>query len=81
MKFHYVYILRSTVDRDRFYVGLTQNLEQRLNQHNQGDTLNTKSLAPWQIETATAFRDSTKAIAFEKYLKSHSGRAFAKRHY
>ena len=34
-----------------------------------------------QIETAIAFRSKEKASAFEKYLKSHSGRAFAKKHF
>jgi hypothetical protein len=36
---------------------------------------------PWQIETAIAFRSREKAAAFEKYLKSHSGRAFASKHF
>jgi predicted GIY-YIG superfamily endonuclease len=81
MCFHYVYILRSTVEPDRHYVGLTRNLELRLAEHNRGETLSTKPFIPWRIEVATAFRDPAKAAAFEKYLKSHSGRSFAKRHY
>jgi putative endonuclease len=81
MSFHYVYILRSTVERDRYYVGLTQHLEKRLAEHNRGETPSTKAYAPWQIETATAFRDKAKAAAFEQYLKTHSGRAFSKRHF
>jgi len=35
----------------------------------------------WQIQTAVAFRDKAKSVAFEKYLKSQSGRAFAKKHF
>jgi hypothetical protein len=34
---------------------------------------------PWKIKTAIAFKDNDKAIEFEKYLKSQSGRAFAKK--
>ena len=81
MSFHYVYILRSMVEPDRYYVGLTRHLESRLGEHNRGETPSTKPFAPWQIETATAFRDQAKAVAFEQYLKTHSGRAFSKRHF
>jgi predicted GIY-YIG superfamily endonuclease len=81
MSFHYVYILRSRVEPDRYYVGLTRHLESRLSQHNRGETQSTKAYAPWQIEIATAFRDKAKATAFEQYLKTHSGRAFSKRHF
>jgi predicted GIY-YIG superfamily endonuclease len=81
MSFHYVYILRSTIAADRYYVGLTRNLESRLAEHNRGETPSTKPFAPWQIEIATAFRDRAKAAAYEQYLKSHSGRAFSKRHF
>lgn len=81
MIFHYVYIIRSTVAPDRHYVGLTRNLELRLAQHNRGETPSTKPYAPWQVEIATAFRDPIKAADFEKYLKTHSGRTFSKRHF
>jgi predicted GIY-YIG superfamily endonuclease len=81
MKFHYVYILQSQSDPARRYVGVTQDLATRLASHNRGETPSTKAFIPWQIETAIAFRDSAKAIAFETYLKSHSGRAFSKRHF
>lgn len=81
MSFHYVYILRSIAEPDRYYVGLTRHLELRLGAHNRGETPSTKPFAPWQIEIATAFRDHAKAAAFEQYLKTHSGRAFAKRHF
>ncbi len=81
MVFYYVYILRSTIEPARHYVGLTRNLKLRLAQHNCGETPSTKPYAPWQIETVAAFRDESKAVDFEKYLKTHSGRAFSKRHF
>ena len=79
--FHHVYILTCLTDSNRHYSGLTENLEQRLSQHNAGECLHTAKHRPWRIETAVAFRSRDKAAAFEKYLKSHSGRAFATKHF
>lgn len=80
-RFWYVYMLRSIDRPDRWYVGMTGNLTQRIKAHNSLKTAHTSKFAPWRIETAVAFRDKTKAVAFEKYLKSQSGRAFAKKHF
>ena len=79
--FWYVYMLQSIVSPGHWYVGMTENLEERLNAHSSGKVPHTSKFAPWRIETAVAFRDRTKAIAFEKYLKTQSGRAFAKKHF
>lgn len=79
--FTYVYVLMSLRDTARRYTGLTDNLETRLQSHNQGSNPHTARYRPWQIETAIAFRSREKAAAFEKYLKSHSGRAFASKHF
>jgi predicted GIY-YIG superfamily endonuclease len=78
--FWYVYMLQSIGHAERFYVGLTKSLSDRLRSHNAGRCSHTRKFAPWRIETAIAFRDKSKAVAFEKYLKSHSGRAFAVKH-
>ena len=78
--FHYVYILSSVADPDRHYVGMTTDLDARLSTHNAGKCVHTAKYRPWQIDTVIAFRTGDKAVAFEKYLKSHSGRAFAKKH-
>ena len=79
--FHYVYILVSETDPSRHYTGLTDDLHARLNAHNTGKCGHTSKFRPWQIETAIAFRTREKAAAFEGYLKSHSGRAFASKHF
>lgn len=79
--FHYVYILVSLENPNRHYVGITQDLDGRLIKHNQGGCNHTKMYMPWQIETAIAFRSQKKAIEFEQYLKSGSGRTFSKRHF
>jgi putative endonuclease len=75
----YVYILRSLQHLDRYYVGVTGDLRARLTKHNAGEVPHTSKYAPWVIKTYIAFSDEKKAFAFEKYLKSASGRAFAKK--
>jgi predicted GIY-YIG superfamily endonuclease len=77
--FHYVYILASENDPAHHYTGSTENLEERLKAHNSGKVPHTEKYRPWRIETAIAFRSKEKAAAFERYLKSSSGRAFAKK--
>jgi putative endonuclease len=75
----YVYILRSLEHLDRFYIGVTVNLRSRLRKHNAREIAHTSKYAPWAIKTYVAFTDEKQAFAFEKYLKSASGRAFAKK--
>ncbi len=75
----YVYILQSQEFIDRFYVGVTTDLRARLKKHNAGEVSHTSKYAPWAIKTYVAFSDENQAYAFEKYLKSPSGRAFAKK--
>lgn len=77
--FYYVYILQSAFDTGRFYIGFTENLENRLKDHNSGKDPYTAKYKPWRIKTAIAFADRNKAFEFERYLKSPSGRAFAKK--
>ena len=77
----YVYLLESLTEPKRHYVGMTRDLRAQLRGHNLGQVPHTSKFRPWRIETAVAFRSRDKAAAFEKYLKSHSGRAFAKKHF
>jgi len=79
--FFYVYILVSEANDTFHYTGITQNLQQRLLEHNRGKCPNSSAYRPWRIETAIAFKSERKARAFEKYLKSGSGREFARRHF
>ena len=79
--FWYVYMLRSVAHSGHYYVGMTEDLETRLTAHNAGTVSHTSKFAPWRIETAVAFRDKAKAVDFERYLKTHSGRAFAETHF
>ena len=65
--------------QNRYYTGMTNDLRSRLQKHNAGDVPHTSKFAPWAIKTYVAFSDRQQAIAFEMYLKSPSGRAFAKK--
>lgn len=76
---NYVYILRSEEHPERYYVGVTGDLRSRLKRHNAGEVSHTSKYAPWAIKTYVAFSDEHQAFAFEKYLKSASGQAFAKK--
>ena len=73
--FHYVYILVDEATGTNFYIGCTEDLKSRLEKHNKGNVPHTSN------KNATAFTDREKAYAFEAYLKTHCGRAFAKRHF
>ena len=73
----YVYIIRSTVFPNQLYYGASEDLKTRLRDHNAGKSTHTAKFAPWELVWYCAFPDKYKALEFEKYLKSHSGRAFA----
>jgi putative endonuclease len=79
MGFFYVYILQSELNEGRFYVGFTEDLQERLHTHNAGEVPHTAKFRPWRIKTAIAFTCREQASQFERYLKTASGRAFAKK--
>lgn len=75
----YVYILRSIAFPDRYYTGVTDDLMMRIIKHNSKEVPQTSKYAPWALKTYVAFSDEKQAFEFEQYLKSASGRAFAKK--
>jgi len=77
----YVYLLESTSYPGKRYIGITSDLNNRLKEHNAGKSPHTAKFKPWKVVVAVRFADDSKAEAFEKYLKSGSGNAFAKRHF
>ncbi len=81
MQMFYVYILASEADVSNHSTGITRDLAARFAQHNAGKCAHPAKFRPWRIETAVSFRSEGKAIAFEKYLKSCSGREFARRRF
>jgi putative endonuclease len=75
----YVYILQSLEFSERYYVGVTDDLKKRLASHNAGQVSHSAKFRPWRVKTYVAFSDENQALAFERYLKTSSGRAFAKK--
>ena len=71
----YVYILKCA--DNTYYTGHTANLDERIRRHNKGENTYTKPRRPIVLVTYLVFSDKYKAYAFEKYLKSGSGKAFA----
>ena len=77
----FVYLLQSEVDASKYYVGISNDPVRRLDEHNGGKSIHTNKHKPWKIVISIGFDDAAKAAAFERYLKSGSGRAFAKKHF
>jgi putative endonuclease len=78
---HDVYILQSEGEPERFYVGNSNDSSRRLDEHNSGRSIHTNKHRPRKMIVSIGFADRAKALRFESYLKSGSGRAFAKRHF
>jgi putative endonuclease len=75
---YYVYILKSKIDGS-LYKGQTENLQNRLHQHNSGKTLSTSKKRPWDIFYFEQFDTREQALKREKYFKSAAGRRFIKK--
>ena len=72
---------RSDADPNRHYVGNASEVDERLEWHNHGPCGFTVSHRPWRLAVSIEFPTELEALRFERYLKSGSGRAFAKRHF
>jgi putative endonuclease len=77
---YYVYLLRSETHPDETYIGSTHDLRERIAQLNAGKSIHTNKFEPWNLMAYVALPDKPLAETFERYLKTGSGRAFAKRH-
>lgn len=75
----YVYLLQSEAANGQRYVGVTSDLKERVIDHNAGKSPHTSKYVPWKLLTYIAFSDQRKAQMFERYLKSSSGHAFARK--
>jgi predicted GIY-YIG superfamily endonuclease len=76
-----VYILQSERNPSRRYTGITSDIERRLQWHNSGDNTSTADDRPWHLWVSFHFLNESTARRFERYLKSGSGREFAKRNF
>ncbi len=77
----YVYLLRSISHPQQTYIGFTKNLKQRLETHNAGHATHTSKYTPWTLVSFLGFDTSEKAIAFEQYLKTSSGKLLLKKRF
>ena len=78
---HFVYSIQSELDPNCYYVGVTTDVERRLEEHNTGKSTHTNKFRPWKLIMYVAFADKEKAKKFESYLKTGSGRVFCKKHF
>ncbi len=76
---HYVYLIESISFPGERYVGLSSDIKAHIAEHNAGKATYTRAFKPWRLVTYVAFSELPKAKAFELYLKSGSGHAFAKK--
>jgi predicted GIY-YIG superfamily endonuclease len=77
----FVYILQSTRHTSQYYVGVTSDPVARLEAHNAGRCPHTAAHRPWRTRLVIAFDEEDPALKFERYLKTGSGREFARRHF
>ena len=77
----YPYILQCEGEPSRHYTGSTGDLKHRLSEHNSGKCTHTAKFRPWKLECYFAFESEEVARRFEAYLKTGSGREFARRHF
>jgi predicted GIY-YIG superfamily endonuclease len=77
----YVYLPKSIIHQNQRYVGLTSDVRARVRAHNAGQSNHRSKYKPWELVAFFAFGDDERALEFEKFLKSGSGRAFANKHF
>jgi len=75
----YIYFLK--LNNDDIYVGSTNDLKRRFASHQAGQVLSTKSHLPATLKSYVAVENETLARELEKYFKSGSGKAFAKKRF
>ncbi len=77
--FHYVYVLQSKKDYNGLYVGYTEDLKRRLQEHNKGLNFSTKPYIPWELIHYESYKNERDAKRREKYLKTSQGARLLKR--
>jgi predicted GIY-YIG superfamily endonuclease len=77
----FVYVIRTMSHPRRFYTGLAADVRARLADHNAGNSPQTAKHRPWRLHVVMQFADPERAAAFERYLKTLSGRAFSRAHF
>ncbi len=75
----YVYFLE--LANGDIYVGSTNNLKRRKHSHDKGEVISTKKYLPVKFKSYVAVETETLARSLEKYFKSGSGKAIAKKRF
>ena len=78
MSMHFVYVLLSCKD-NKYYIGYTDNVDKRLEKHNQGSVPSTKDRRPLSLIYYEGYLDQRDALGREKFLKSGSGHRYLKK--
>lgn len=73
---YFIYIIKSVSFPEKFYVGYALDVNARIEKHNEGGSIYTRNYGPWELIVHFGFDERSKALKFEKYLKSHAGRIF-----
>lgn len=73
---YFVYIIKSIKYSNKTYIGFSGNIKRRLYYHNIGKSKYTNKFKPWKLIFLICFLDKQKALNFEKYLKTSSGKVF-----
>ena len=74
-----IYVIQS-ISTNKLYVGMTEDLKNRLNEHNAGKSKYTASFKPWKVIYTETADDFTGARKREIYLKSTAGKNFVRKH-
>ena len=77
---YYTYVLISRKNND-FYIGSTENLEERISSHNTGKVRSTRPYRPWELLEYEVFDSRSEAVQRERFLKSHQQKEILKRRY
>ncbi len=76
---YYVYVIKSKTKQDKFYTWFSENLKQRIDEHNSWKLKHTCKNKPWELVFYGCFVSKKLALDFEKYLKSGSWVGFRNR--
>ncbi len=79
LEMYYVYIIKSISTPERIYIGFSADVKQRIKDHNAGKSKYTAHYCPWKVLWVGTFEEEQTARAFEKYLKTASGKAFMRK--
>ena len=71
----FVYLLLSEKDQN-FYIGFSENVEGRFNEHQEGKVESTKYRRPFNLIYYEAYEDMRDALGRKKFLKSGSGHRY-----